>query len=805
MKKLEFNEGWKWKKGSGSALSSIYSITDTSKEVVLPHDAVVLQPRNETCEHGAQTGFYDSFNMFYTKSVFFSERDADKTIMIEFGGVYMNAFVYVNKALAGKCAYGYSEFIVDITPYINFGEKNEIKVVLRGGDTNARWYTGGGIYRPVHLLTGSKLYIKPRGVKITTEKTGNGVATLLVDVDIQNSEYRNKHIKVITSIEKDGSLIAEHTSYSQIERGNKVIVHQRITVKNPILWNVDTPELYDYNVKVLSCGEECDAETGSFGIRKLALDSVNGLQLNGESVKLRGGCIHHDHGIIGAAEFYSAAERKVKRLKDAGFNAIRSAHNPLSEEMLLACDRIGMLVMDEFSDTWTSTKVDFDYGIRFVDDWEKDVKSMVEKDYNHPCVILYSTGNEIPEASNDADSFYGYKIAQLIRELDNSRFTISGVNPTFAAFDLIEKYKNDLMEQPLEINTAMNKLGAKLQEIQAMPEIDKSLRETFSYTDIYGYNYATEKYVPTLEKNPDAVIIGSETYHRDLYRNWEIIKHHAAVIGDFCWTAYDYLGESGIGIVKYDKSKANELYSTSYCLSAGCGDLDLIGNRRAVSYWKQVVWGLCKEPQIVAYKPWNYGKEAIHTKWSWTDALKSWTFPGYENKRIQVEVYSDAEEIELDLNGESVGRQKVGETVPLTALFDIKYVPGELKAIAYKKGVKISESALKTAASVSVVATLSKKEIPVNDIAFIDIKIADSKGIVNHCDNRKIKVVVDGPGVLQGIGNADPYLKTDFFSDECETYEGRLLIAVRAVSRGTIQVHIMENKKEVANSVISAY
>lgn len=549
-----------------------------------------------------------------------------------------------------------------------------------------------------------------------------------------------------------------------------------------------------------------DEEKGTFGIRKLQLDPMHGLRVNGKVVNLRGGCIHHDNGVIGTAEFPHAEEFRVKTLKEAGYNAIRSSHYPMSRVLLRACDKYGMYVMDEFADVWTSTKVAFDYGTHMSEWWEHDVANLVRKDYNHPCVIMYSIGNEIPENGNKIDIQWGKKLTDKIRSLDPFRYVTNSMNLLLAMMDKLgdmmaagaagaagaeaaqaagaSEEAGEGQEMTGEINSMMTSLGDMMSMLNGSEIVSKTMEEASSQVDITGYNYAAVRYELDKELYPNRVLVGSETYPRDLDVNWELVEKHPHVIGDFSWTAWDYLGEAGIGKIHYGENGGGMSFYAPYpCKAAYCGDMNLIGDRRPVSYWREIIWGLRKDPYLCVQPPQHYGEEKKMTEWSMTDAFRSWNFAGYEEKPIVVEAYADADEAELFVNGASVERKKIGEEKKCVVTFDTKYVPGTLEVVVYKDGAECGKDQIQTASSnVHLEAASDAECIPADgsDICYVNLSVVDENGIFNPGDVQEVSVEIAGPGVIAGYGSADPDSEENYFDRTAKTFEGRLRAAVRA-------------------------
>lgn len=389
-----FNHGWTV--GPNTGFFNMAS-GEAPKQVTLPYDAMIMQKRDDKAASGGKKGFFPDGSYDYVKKFFVPAEYKNKRIIFEFEGVYMNAMVYINGDFAGQHPYGYSNFYIKADRFLKYGEENEIKVVAKSYD-DSRWYTGTGIYRNVKIMIANPVHIAVEGVKITTPDIDDRHAVVAVATIVENEGMNSETTTVVTEIiDAEGNIVAIDNAPLTAFSGESTTLRQRLYVRQPKLWSVEKPYLYTCRSKVMAGENILDEEITTFGIRSLSLDAEEGLKINGQAVKLRGACIHHDNGVIGAATFERAEERRVEILKEAGFNAIRSAHHPMSKSMLNACDRLGMLVMDETFDIWTSNKSPYDYALYFPTWWEKDVQAMVDKDFNHPCVIMYSIGNEIPD------------------------------------------------------------------------------------------------------------------------------------------------------------------------------------------------------------------------------------------------------------------------------------------------------------------------------------------------------------------------------------------------------------------------
>lgn len=793
MKKQKFNQDWIFTIGSGSSLDALAGGNNTAKQVTLPHDASIGRERNPEEPNGSGNGFFREESYVYTKTFSMNADDKDKNVYLEFEGVYQNAFVYVNNSFAGKCPYGYSNFYVDITKYLNYNEPNALKVVVKNGVPSGRWYTGGGIYRDVNLMIADRLHLAPDSVQLAAIEVEDDQAIIRAKSTIAYTGIGIREITLCTELmDTDGNVVAADEMPVTVEEHSEQTYQQKMYVLNPNRWDAENPYLYTYRTYIKENDSVIDEETGTFGIRKLQLDTKHGLRVNGKVVKLRGGCIHHDNGIIGTAEFTHSAEARVKKLKETGFNAIRSAHYPMSRKLLEACDKYGMYVMDEYSDVWVSTKVEFDYSTQMTEWWEHDIENLVKKDYNHPCVIMYSIGNEIPEAGNKFDVQWGKKIADKLRSLDDTRYTTNSLNLLLAIMNDLPKLMaqnadaqaaaNTEKDQPQEINSMMNNLGAMMAQFMASDFAAEKVKEACAQVDITGYNYAAARYEIDGKLFPNRILVGSETNPPDLDKNWELVEKLPYVIGDFDWTAWDYIGETGIGKINYTDQQSMGFYAPYPCKIAYCGDINILGNRRPISYWRELIWGLRKAPYIAVQLPQHYGEPQSTTQWSMSDAVRSWNWNGYEGKPVKVEVYAAADEVELLINGQSVERKKVGETKKYITIFDTTYHAGKVEVIAYSDGKECGRDEILTASDEVVIATKADRtQIPADgsDIAYIDICMQDASGILNPNADKAVSISLDGPGEIMGYGSADPESEENYYDTVAKAYEGKLRAAVR--------------------------
>jgi beta-galactosidase len=804
MIRKSFNRDWSFYKVDGSGEERVIG------NITLPHDAMLLEKRDPNTKNSFNTGYFPGGVYHYSKNFFVSEVDRNKKVIFEFEGVYMNSEVYLNGNLAGGHPYGYSNFYITAENYLNIGKENKIEVVVHNeNEPNSRWYTGSGIYRNVKILRGDPLHIIPDGIKITTLGIQHHRAIVEVATSIFNGSKENKAIHLVIEISsKDGVIAATGDVPVTINMEEKVITRQTFHIQHPALWSIDHPNLYACSTKILQGENLIDEGKETFGIRMLALDPKRGFLINNEVIKLRGACVHHDNGVIGACTLEAAEERRVRLLKESGFNAIRSAHNPMSKAMLDACDRHGMLVMDEFSDTWFRHKTKFDYALYFRDWWERDIQAMVDKDYNHPCVVMYSIGNEISEATTPEGVDYSRKLADKVRSLDRTRFVINNINGALSYFMNLgqhfnrkrgdnEKIKPRDVEGGINTsaftNTLMSLLNKFMDKIVRFSGIDKSTKDAFTTVDIAGYNYMAGRYIKDGKSHPGRVMCGSETFPPEIAKNWRLVKELPYVIGDFSWTGWDYLGEAGLCTWQYGGNQA--MVKPYPYLLADSPLIDITGHRGTQSYIHEIVWGLRKGPYITVQPVNHYGEQPSKSVWRGTNSIDSWTWNSYEGKGALVEVYADADQVELFLNGRSLGKKPAGQAHHFKAVYKTTYQPGELTARSYlKNGEEIGRMTLKTAShplQLHVQSEVSSLKADGTDLAFINILLGDENEIIDPLADRLVTIQAEGAGSLLGFGSANPLTEERFTDYEHTTYFGRLLAVVRAgLNAGVVKITV---------------
>lgn len=800
----KFNENWKyWEEADSFAL--IWSVPDHAKTVTLPHDAMIEKPACEKSPNKGNTGFRDGAVYAYVKLFDVPESYRGQTMMLKFEGAYMNAFVYVNGDLAGKNPFGYTTFYVPLNGFVKYGQANEIRVIIRNGNmTNSRWYTGGGLYRDVYLLVSDLIYICPDGVMISTEDADEENAIVRVNTELTNRDYEYRDIFLETQIaDRKGNIVAEEKQRITLFEHEKCSVTTRFAIEKPLLWDADRPNLYVCSSRIVEeippeeqHPEEkriLDEAVTNFGIRTLTVDAKNGLRVNRKTVKLRGACIHHDSGVLGAATYEDAQYRQVRLLKEAGFNAIRMAHHPMAQAMLRACDALGMYVMDEAFDMWNRCKADYDYSMYFAEWWEKDIEAMVRKDFSHPSVILYSVGNEIPEIGSRHGARICGRISEKIKSMDPTRFTLASVNGTFAAGDSVPEIMFDLnaeiageerekvgTDTKIEgnVNDFMALMREHMGDIVKHRTITERLERAFAGTDIAGYNYMETRYETDGRQYPNRVMVGSETCVPDLAHNWEKVRKSGNLIGDFTWTGWDHLGEAGAGIPAYEWGEGG--FSATYPAQLSyAGDMDLTGFRKPQSYFREIVYGLRKEPYIAVQNPYRYGKTQLPNPWILSDSKASWTYQGLRGKPVIVEVYSAGDTVELIKNGVSLGRKPAGEEAGFITYFETDYEPGELVAVTYEGTREVGRNRLKTADTPKKLKITTENGLK-DGLTFVTIEVCDENGILHMEDAETIVIETDEHTKLLGFGSGNPKPSYNYDSTKTRTFNGRAF----AVTKG---------------------
>lgn len=712
----QFDDNWLFYRGAAQAAEDI-AFDDTGWRMLdLPHDWSIedlpgtTSPFNPGALSQVSGGFTTGGTGWYRKHFTIPTAQKGKHFTLQFDGVYMNAQVWINGKKLGKHPYGYTSFWYDITPHVRFGEQNILVVKVRNEGENSRWYSGSGIYRHVWLKVLDPVHVAQWGTFITTK---NDI------VKVQTRLQHDTPVTVITRLlDAKGKQVA-----SKKDTFSHGVLDQEMRVPSPALWSVDAPVLYKAVTAIVINGRVTDSVITPFGIRSISFDAVHGFLLNGKPLKLKGGCVHHDNGPLGAKAYDGAEERKVALLKASGYNAIRCAHNPPSPAFLDACDRLGMLVIDEAFDIWGDGKNPEDYHLYFKDWWQRDLESMLYRDRNHPSIIMWSIGNEIPHREKPEVAAVAMQLRNFIRNIDTTRPITCGVNG-------IAEDKDPFL----------------------------------AALDIAGYNYAPDKYVTDHNRVPGRVMMATESFALDVYDYWKAVEEHPYVIGDFVWTAFDYIGEASIGWLGYMQTQSFYPWNLAYC-----GDIDICGWKRPQSYYRDAIWkpqqlSLFVQPPQPSFK--TNPNKINWSRWEWHDVIDSWTWS--DNKPLKVVAYTSYEQVELLLNGRSLGKKNAVRNM---VEWEVPYEAGTLTAVAGK-----SKATLTTAAAPSQIILTSEKT---NDLSYITVTLADTKGVRNPSADNLVQFEVEGPGTIVGVGNANPMSTESYQLPQRKAWHGRCLVIVK--------------------------
>lgn len=752
-----FDADWRFHRGGAQGAEKPEFNDSEWRGLDLPHDWSIedlpgsASPFSPDAISQANGGFTTGGTGWYRKSFEVPVSQKGQRIQLQFDGVYMNAEVWLNGELLGTHPYGYTSFWYDVTDKVKFGARNVLAVQVRNEGQNSRWYSGSGIYRHVWLTVQAPVHVATWGTFVTTPEVSATAAQVKAQTQVLNHTPLAAQLTLRTRLLSPAGKEVDRTeSKQEVAAGKAATIQQTLSVKAPARWSVAEPALYTAVTEVYQDRQLVDQVETPFGIHTISVDAARGFQLNGQTLKLKGGCIHHDNGPLGAKAYDRAEERKIELLKASGYNAIRCSHNPPSPALLAACDRLGMLVIDEAFDTWREGKNAYDYHLYFDKWWQQDVASMVLRDRNHPSIVFWSIGNEIPERGTPAGVKTAQQLVDHIRTLDTSRPITAGVNGL-------------------------------------APDKDPY----FGVLNVAGYNYAAggdhhqqDIYGQDHARLPQRVMFGSESYPLEAFGSWMAVQDHPYVIGDFVWTAVDYIGEASIGWLGYWQKQ--EFYPWNL---AFCGDIDVCGWKRPQSYYRDALW---KENQVSLFVkppapsfPLNPHKEDW-SKWEWHDVLANWNWPGQENKPLTVEVYSSCEEVELLLNGKSLGRKPTTRATQFTAIWSVPYQPGELKAVGHTHKKAVSTAVLQSAGAPTRLTLTPDRSVlraDGQDLSYITVELVDSKGVRNPKAETALKFELTGPGTIVGVGNANPISLESYQSPQRKAWQGRALVIVKSTGK----------------------
>lgn len=760
-RKRNLDDNWSFYRGVIDE-ASLPALDDSGWRIIdLPHDWSVepvpkpttgdIGPFSRQSKHGIATGHTLGGEGWYQKRFTLVPQESDKCITLYFEGIYMESDVWVNGRHVGFHPYGYTSFLYDITDFCHPpGQENKITVRVRNEGKNTRWYSGSGIYRHVWLLATDKVFLTEWGTWVKTPVVEDHKAEIEILSELENKSQQSETVTVkATVLDPNNTSRGESFRKITIPAGKKAVVTNRITITGPKRWSVDVPNLYTADVSIVGAGKQKDRKQVSFGIRTIEFSAKEGFKLNGMPMMLKGGCVHHDNGLLGAIAIDRAEERKVELLKANGYNAVRCAHNPPSEAFLDACDRLGLFVIDEAFDHWTKAKNPDDYH-RFFNEWsERDLTSMVLRDRHHPSIIMWSIGNEVPERADDI----GVKIAKQLKSIILHHDDTRPVTAAICDFWDNPHYK---WEQ-----------SAK----------------AFSTLDVSGYNYVWWQYENDMKLFPGRIIYGSETTAGEAALNWDMAEKHPAIIGEFVWTAIDYLGESGIGHafpLAPGETEPPQFIDWPW-FNAWCGDIDLCGDKKPQSYYRDVIWH--RSPiEMAVHTPLPKGGREKVSYWGWPDEMASWNWEGCEGNGMSVNVYTRYPSTRLYLNGELLGEKEVSSKSKYTATFVVPYAPGELKAVGMENGMEKESKLLHTSgrpALIRLTADRTHLTNSRNDLAYVKMEIVDKKGYVVPDSNVELQLSLAGAGKIAASGNACPTNMESFRSLTPRVFHGKALVILQ--------------------------
>lgn len=729
-----FDDGW------------TFSHDGKTISVDLPHDwDIYTKPNSGKGATGTGGGWYEAGKGEYRKT--FKTPDGGEIVKLHFEGVYQKAEVFVNGEKAGQHGYGYTPFTVDVTPFLHKDmQENEVMVkVDNSGQPNCRWYSGSGIYRHVWLQTMPTLHIAENGVFVSTSEVKDGKATVLVEVEVENASDQARNATVVVGSRQMMVSVPAH---------DKKMVNTSYTISNPQLWSPENPYLYTADVELKENGTTIDSKQVKHGVRTFSFDAEKGFVLNGKPVLINGACVHHDDGILGAMAFDAAEIRKVKQMKEAGFNLIRTSHNPTTRAFLDACDSIGMLVIGEAFDGWRTQKNPHDYHTMIDSCYREDIHAMVKRDRNHPSIISWSIGNEVIERKEIRVIYTARQMKAAVLECDKTRPVTEALCAWDRDWEIYDPHAEVL--------------------------------------DVVGYNYMIFKHASDHERDPKRVMWQTESYPRDAFRNWAVVNDFPYVVGDMVWTGLDYLGESGIGRNYYEGERPGESWvegGQPDWHGAPCGDVDVTGWRKPISHYRETLWSDKRDLYMAVKEPDGYRGKIHTTMWSVWPTWESWNWPGWEGKPIDVEVYTKSPEVKLYLNDKLIDTKQVSRDTEFKAVFSVPYQTGTLRAEADGKSVT-----LETAGEPARLRLSADKKVMTadgQDLIYVLVEVVDSKGRV--CPDAAIgcEASVKGNASVLAFASADLKDTEPTTTPRVTTWKGRSLLVLRsAKAKGKVQVSI---------------
>jgi beta-galactosidase len=772
-----FSQDWRFKLGDDSnALAAGYDDSGWRK-LNLPHDWSIEGAFSESNPATPGGGALPGGIAWYRKSFSLPESDSLKNIFIDFDGIYRCSEVYINGHLMGMRPSGYISFEYDLTPYLNFGSKNNVIAVKvdNSRQPNSRWYSGSGIYRNVWLVKKEKIYIDHWGTYITTPRIDEKSADVVILTKVMNSLDPESAITLKTTVkDAGGKVVVKNTTDITLPGKAVKEIRQDLKVPVPMLWSVDNPYLYKAITSVIKDGRKVDQYETSFGIRSFYFDSLKGFFLNGVSMKINGVCDHHDLGCLGAAVNNRAIERQLEILKEMGCNSIRTSHNPPAPELLDLCDKMGFIVMDEAFDMWEKSKTPYDYAL-YWNEWHKrDLSDQVLRDRNHPSVMMWSIGNEILEQWDTSGLRVAPPLAAIIRELDTTRLVTAACNPpsrwnsvtNSGCLDLVGyNYHQEDFVKFRELYPGQKFIGTET--VSAL-----MTRGCYDMPSDSIRRWPVRWDIPFTTGNPDNTVSSydnvSAPWGSTHEETWKLIKKYDFLSGQYIWTGFDYLGEP----TPYSWPSRSSYF----------GIIDLAGFPKDVYYMYQSEW--TKKPVLHLFPHWNWK----------------------ENQLIDAWVYTNCEEVELFLNDSSLGTKKKGPE-DLHLMWRLNYKPGTLKAVGRLKGQPNLEAVVKTADKPAVLALNADRSVikaDGSDLSFITVKVLDKDGnIVPYADNM-IKFKINGEAFIAGVDNGDPVSHEPFKADFRKAFHGKCLVVIQSkATKGNVVLEASSEGLESASVTLT--
>lgn len=777
-REMLFDDNWKFSLQDVKGAEKPSFNDKTWRSIDLPHDwsieklpgqeaGKVIGPFSKESIGSTATGYTVGGVAWYRKTFTLNSNVKYKSTIISFDGVYMNCDVWINGKLLGSHPYGYTAFDYDISNFLNSaGKPNVIAVKVKNEGKNSRWYSGSGIYRHVWLIQKQAVSIAQNGICVNTERIAENNAIVSISSEVENKSGKSTASKLLINIlDSDGKTVQIVESPTKTISTVSEVFTQSISIPQPKLWSVETPNLYNAEIQVITDGIVTDKVSTTFGVRTIHFDAKTGFLLNGKKVLLKGGCMHNDNGFLGSATIDRAEERRVQLMKAYGFNAIRTSHNPPSKQFLDACDRNGVLVLDEAFDMWERPKNPQDYHLYFKEWWKKDLKSMIYRDRNHPSVIMWSIGNEINERADSLGFVIRKQLVKEVHKLDSTRPV------TEAICDFWDHW------------------GQKW----------STTAPSYSDLDVGGYNYLNNQYEADHAEFPERIIVATESYAAEAYAFWKQVEKNPYVIGDFVWTAMDYLGETGCGSSTYDPKEVQRVGLKPWpWFNAFCGDIDLCGFKKPQLLYRDVVWNNSKIEMLV-HEPIPEGMKETYSYWGWPNEYQSWNWVGSEDKMMDVRVFTKCQAVRIELNGKIIAENPVNDNANLITTFKVPYQQGVLKAIALNNGIEVATKELRTTgapANIKLTADKSKIKADRNDLSYVKVEITDAQGNAIPNANVPVTFTVSGVGEIAGSGNACPTDMESFNNSICKTYFGQALVILRPlkdIKTGTITLKAEAN------------